>query len=217
VRLGLQDPVDGSRYGVGDRLSRAAHPRGAVTAVRVVHRDRGVLGGAVAATAALLRLQARRRQPNAASDRLGPASGFSPARQVSPSGRETTRPAGTMEHRAGYSRLSGTSCRRWHCRPSPRPRQSAGRAQSVAREARRGLDITRKLNSALAEFPGCDCHGDSVFPELRLVTCGKIVHRAVENGRLMRITSHILWIAVWTVKNPENDAAEGLRGPMPRQ
>jgi hypothetical protein len=30
----------------------------------------------------------------------------------------------------------------------------------------------RKFNSALAEFPGCDCHGDSVAPESRLVTCG---------------------------------------------
>src|SRR6202042_14630 len=40
-----------------------------------------------------------------------PASGFSPARQASPSGREPTRPAGTLAHRAGNSRLSGTSSR----------------------------------------------------------------------------------------------------------
>ena len=34
-----------------------------------------------------------------------------PARQASPSGPGTTRPAGTLEHRAGYCRLSGTSSR----------------------------------------------------------------------------------------------------------
>ena len=39
------------------------------------------------------------------------APGVSPARQVSRSGRGATRPAGTMEHRAGYNRHAGTSCR----------------------------------------------------------------------------------------------------------
>jgi hypothetical protein len=58
---------------------------------------------------------------------------------------------------------------------------------------------------------------DSVFSALRLVTCGQAVHKAVEKRCLMRVTSHILWIACGQAKNPENDAAEGLRGPAPRQ
>jgi hypothetical protein len=40
-----------------------------------------------------------------------PASGFSPARQASSSGRGTIWAAGTLAHRAGYCRLSGTSSR----------------------------------------------------------------------------------------------------------
>jgi hypothetical protein len=40
-----------------------------------------------------------------------------------------------------------------------------------------------------------------VFPELRLVTCGRAVRNAVENRYLMRITSHFLWIACGQRKN----------------
>ena len=36
---------------------------------------------------------------------------------------------------------------------------------------------------------------DSVFPALLPVTCGRTVHKVVENPRLMRVTCHILWIA----------------------
>jgi hypothetical protein len=100
----------------------------------------------------------RERYPSSTAPCLAP--GFPPAPQVSPSGRGTTQPAGSMEHRAGNSRLSGTSSwldpmtqtRRPHDQPTganvtgrgTNDGRQSGRSASSSRCWRRSRASTRR-------------------------------------------------------------------------
>jgi hypothetical protein len=105
--------------------------------------------------------------------------------------------------------------------PRGRPGWQPGGGPAAARAApdveanlARGKFEHRMINRT---SPGKDrtitcCEHALVFPELRQVTCGRVVHKPVDNRRDVRITGGIPWTTLWTGKKLSWNSRGLLRG-----